>query len=115
MLNSEYKVLKYIYRHPDVSFKKLKKKFSKLNLSIVLRRQGHYLEWTKLEETQDKNGAYTGNYQFSDDSIFYVSYSGEEYIEKKQHDFWTFFFPYAITTLIAISSVIIDLLNFFCN
>lgn len=111
MLNREYKLLKYINKHPDVSFEKLKDKFPKLDTELTLRRFDDYVSWSKMEETQDENGIYTGTYRFADDSTFCISRSGEELIEKKNHDFWSFFLPYAITTLIAISSVVVNLIS----
>lgn len=112
MLNSEYKVLKYIYKHPDVTFKKLNAKFHKFeNLNTTLRRLDPYIEWSKMEESVDENNNYTGNYHFVDDSAFNISRNGEELIERKQHEFWAFFFPYAITTLIAASSVTVQIIG----
>ena len=112
MLNSEYKVLKYIYKHPEVSFKKLKCKFPKFeNLNTTLRRLDSYIEWSKMEELVDDNNIYTGNFHFVDDSTFEISREDEQLIEKKQHEFWAFFFPYAITTLIAVASVVIQIIE----
>ena len=59
-----------------------------------------------------QNGEYVG-YQITDDSTYSANRSGEELIEKKQHEFWGFFFPYAITTLIAVSSVIVQIIELF--
>lgn len=116
MLNSEYKVLKYIYKHPDVTFEKLTTKFCKFeNLNTTLRRLDSFIEWSKMEESVDENNISTGNYHFVNDSAFNISRNGEELIEQKQHEFWAFFFPYAITTLIAVSSVIVQIIELLLN
>ena len=116
MLNSEYKLLKYISKHPDVSFKKLKNKFRKFeNLTTTLRRLDTYIEWSKMEESANENNIPTGNYHFVDDSTFNISRNGEELIEKKNHEFWSFFFPYAITTLIAVASVVVQIIELLLN
>lgn len=113
MLNEEYKLLKYINKHPHITYKALVQKFDTVDIFAYSKRFGDYIEYTGLEETKDENGNFTGGFYFKDDASFYLSRPGMEYIEKKRRDFLTFFLPYAITTLIALSSVIFEILRMF--
>lgn len=45
--------------------------------------------------------------------VYICSYKAEVYIEKKNKDFKTFFFPYLVTTLIAISSLVFNFISLF--
>lgn len=64
-------------------------------------------------EEKDERGIYTGGYSIPDNANYYLSAKGLEIIEKKQHEFWSFVLPYGITTLIAISSVVAQIIDIF--
>ena len=53
---------------------------------------------------------------FDNDYVYYsLNNSGYEHLEKRQHDAWLFWFPYIVTTIIAASSVILQIANFICK
>lgn len=113
MLNEEYKIMKYIYKHKNCTYQMLESKFPKEDMYEYLVRYSSYFDGDAPTE-QMTNNVYNGEYKYASTAKVIVSHAGEEYIEHKQHEFWAFFFPYAITTLIALSSVIaqiVDLLN----
>lgn len=52
----------------------------------------------------------------NNDYIYYtLNNSGYEHLEKRQRDAWLFWFPYTVTTIIAASSVILEIINFICE
>jgi len=133
MLKREYEILKYIHTHPNCTKRTLLENFS--DLDTYHHTISHYCNIEdKLDEIRsqkeselylqaEKNGlplSMRGDYvrehmpDFNYDSsyVFYkTDFNFQEYIEKKQHDFWSFALPYGITTLIAATSVIIQLVN----
>lgn len=112
MLNKEYKMLKYIYKHKDCTYEMLENKFPEKDIFNYLRYYEEFITGDGPEE-QMENGIYNGKFTYKNDAKISISRNGEEYIEHKQHDFWAFFFPYAITTLIAISGVIAQIIGLF--
>lgn len=135
MLKKTYKILKYIYKNPNISKSELEKKFSDFgkyqscissyvsktenNVDIERKTEEELIEEayklglnnTELakyvkEHTPDNVQNITNN-----SLIFYsTNLTFEEYNEKRKHDTWLFWFPYTITTLIAIASLIAQIL-----
>ncbi len=109
MRKREYKVLKYVKRHPGVTKQRLYSKFP------FLEDDFHYINdyfWIDDLEKDVCNGLETGTSHVVDTSTYRLKHKGYEEIEKKRHDKWLFWFPYAITTIIAATSAIFQALNF---
>lgn len=129
MLNKSYKILKYIYRNPNITKEKVLKKFPEFmkyenciseyvivtdnNVDVV----GKYEEKLIMEVDQlNLNISEMSSYiernmpdikNAIDDRLilFSTNLKFDEYYEKKKHDAWLFWFPYIITTLIAIAAI----------
>lgn len=110
MTNFEYKLLKCINKHSDVKQSELEEHFknskSSQSVNSAINRISKYLY---IDDTESKTPG-----GFRDDSkIVNIKYSinlqGTEYLEKRQHDFLMFFLPYFITTLIAITNVVLGI------
>lgn len=50
-----------------------------------------------------------------DEPIIYLTIFGDDVVAKHWREFWSFILPYGITTLIATTTVIIQILNFICE
>lgn len=110
MLKAEYKILKYIKKHEGLSAKSLTKKFPYIDDYYFRIKQ--YIEEEPAiniynEQICDKKGLR------HDEKVICITLSGEEVLEKKQHEFWAFVLPYGITTLIAVSSVVAQIIDIF--
>lgn len=126
MLKKTYKILKYIYKNLNISKSELEKKFSdfeKYQSCIT----AYVTKIDKNENCLDKfvaeaqslgltNGELNqyvsermANVQDIDDDLlilYSTNLTFDEYHEKRKHDTWLFWFPYTITTLIAIASLL---------
>lgn len=109
MLNYEYKVLKYINKHPNIAYKELKLHFVKYDVDDVVHFLNGYVCFTDKNLAIDEHGNDTGENARDGESTIHISHYGNEYIEHKRHEFWAFFFPYMITTVIAITSIAISM------
>lgn len=112
MLKREIKVLKYVKKHPDATRKVLYQKFPFLEDDYCYVRKYLMVEG---EEPVFYEGLDTGTTQLTDNSTYRLSHEGEQFFKDKSDKFWSFILPYGITTFIALSSVIIQILNFICN
>lgn len=130
MLKKTYKILKYIYKNPNISKSELEKKFSdfekyqscissyvsvkdtnkdieeetRSKLNLECQKLG-----LKIVESAEYVSKHMANVQnITDDSLIFYStnLTFDEYYEKRKHDTWLFWFPYTITTLIAIASLL---------
>lgn len=130
MLKKTYKILKYIYKNPNISKSELEKKFSdfekyqscissyvsvndtnkdieeetRSKLNLECQKLG-----LKIGESAEYVSKHMANVQnITDDSLIFYStnLTFDEYHEKRKHDTWFFWFPYTITTLIAIASLL---------
>lgn len=108
MLKREIKVLKYIKKHPDVTHKNLCKKFSSFKDDYNQISQYVSISNPKLITI---NGLETGETQADDTSTYQLNRKGELFFEDKSNKFWNFVLPYTITTIIAISSLIAQILK----
>lgn len=63
MLNSEYKVLKYINHHENCTYQKLKTKFCKEDIDQILQYIDEYIGGDSKKE-QIVNGKYTGVFMY---------------------------------------------------
>lgn len=128
MIKQHYKVLKYIHRHKKISKAELLKKFPFFESCLT-----YISEYVYVEDENEKNQnaikdslvikakelnlniGQTSEYinanmpelPYDDSLVFYFTkLSFQEYLEKKRHDAWLFWFPYTITTIIAAISAI---------
>lgn len=140
MLKQQYRILKYIYKNPEIKKSALLQKFpdfEKYERSIsefVFQNDSNQdiVEKTRdqLIHEADKKGlsvaqinAYVNNnmpkdiQNITDYSLITYSTNLEfqKFFEKKRHDTLIFWFPYAITTLIAFSSIIIQLIRLYLD
>lgn len=135
MLKKTYKILKYIYKNPNISKSELEKKFSdfekyqscissyvsvndtnedieeetRSKLNLECQKLG-----LKIGESAEYVSKHMANVQnITDDSLIFYStnLTFDEYYEKRKHDTWFFWFPYTITTLIAIASLLVQILG----
>lgn len=134
MLKKTYKILKYIYKNPNISKSELEKKFSDFEkyqscissyVSIndtnedIEEETRHKLNLEcqklglKIGESAEYVSKHMANVQnITDDSLILYStnITFDEYHEKHKRDTWLFWFPYTITTLIAIASLLAQIL-----
>ena len=111
--NSDYKILKYIYRHPYITTSELLKSFQPQN-SDVFKMRLHFL-WS---ENYISNRVYSNDRDYDateqrgnfDVSHFVVLPQACVIIEERRRNFISFIVPYAITTLIAIASLVTNLI-----
>lgn len=128
MTKQHYKVLKYIHKHQPIRKSDVLKKFPDFEKYLT-----HISEYLDIEdqnkdiqksvesqlvkeakelglnvgETSEYIQSYMPNDNPNDSYIFYsTKLLFQEYLEKKRHDAWLFWFPYIITTIIAIASLI---------
>ncbi len=115
MRTRDYRVLKYIKRHPEVTRENLYKKFD------FLEKDYEYVSpYLKIDNKQRivEDGMDTGKEEVVGSSTYVLNHAGYEKLEKKRHDTWLFWFPYVITTIIATISAtptIVKIVKFICN
>ena len=112
-LTREIKILMYIHRHKAVTGKQLTKKFPDID-NFYHRLKKEYVREEKAKDVLPKS--YLVRKHISDDEpIISLTIYGDDIALKRRHEFWNFILPYGITTIIAASSAIIQILNFICN
>ncbi len=129
MLNKSYKILKYIYRNPNITKEKVLKKFpefmkyekciseyvivtdnnvdivEKYEEKLIMEADQLNLNISEMSSYIERNMPDIKNV-IDDRLILYsTNLKFDEYYEKKKHDAWLFWFPYIITTLIAIAAI----------
>lgn len=135
MLKTTYKILKYIYKHPSTTRATLLNNFSdfktyentindyvtKVDKNRDLEQEAVeklFEEASRLNMPIGEQSEYVRNHMpdiqnVTDNSL--ISYSTnlnfEEHLEKRRHDRWLFWFPYIVTTVIAIVSVVVQIIN----
>lgn len=112
-LAREIKILSYIRRHTAVTGKQLTKKFPDIDEYFYHLKEKNICveEAVSIYSKEDRD-----KMKISDDEpIIYLTIYGDDVVLKHRHEFWHFILPYGITTFIALSSVIIQILNFICN
>lgn len=110
MLKYEYKILKYIYRHEGKSAKQLTEKFPYID-DYYFRIKKYLDEEPAINIYSESVCAKKGLDE--NETVICINLEGEEIVERKRHEFWSFFFPYAITTLVALASVIAQIAPLF--
>lgn len=108
MLKREISTLKYIKKHPNVTKATLYQKFPFLENDFMYI--SHYISISGEEEIME-NGLYTGECKSVDSSTYRLNRAGEQYFEDKRHEWLSFILPYGITTLIAVSSVVAQIIS----
>ena len=130
MLKKSFKILKYIYKNPGVTKERLVQRFPEFDkyrkfisdYVIVedknINIESEYEEKLLLEaQKKNLNISETAEYvnnnmldilnAIDDKQIFYsVNLNFNEFYEKKKHEACLFWFPYIITTLIALFALI---------
>jgi hypothetical protein len=91
-----YKLLKWFYSNKVISVH-----------SVIQDERLHYLMKNNFVEnnscnTQDEYGEPIYD-------SYKITITGNAYVEQKRHNFWGFILPYAITTLLAVASIIAQL------
>lgn len=128
MLNREYRILKYIYKHPKITKLKLLQKFhdfeeyqtsiseyvfeenknkddiSETRDCLVNQALDAEMSIGEISEYVKKNMPDIENIVDNSLIFFSTKKSFKEYLEKRRHDRWLFLFPYAITTMISFIS-----------
>lgn len=126
MIKQHYRVLKYIHKHKGIDKAKLLKRFPDFEDSLIYISKYLYVEdenkkdleiikghlskkanELKLNSNQRLEYIESNMLKFTyDDSVVFYStkLSFQEYLEKKRHDTWLFWFPYTVTTVIAVIS-----------
>lgn len=102
-------MLKFIKKKKRVSEAVLLEKFNdfdskRMNFSLLIVRtdEGEKEFEEKFEEEYEENPS----------KVFYtLSREGYQYFDDKTHERWLFWFPYTITTLIAIASLLAQILG----
>lgn len=110
---NEMKVLKYIKRHENTTKKELCEKFN--FFEDVYNQICCYAPYSGDQPVIDKNGNETGEYVWNDSSTFSLNRQGIEFFQKRRNEAWVRWFPYAITTLIALSSIIIQVIRLYLD
>lgn len=110
MLKIEYKILKHIYKHGGISEASLSSKFKKHDIEHILPDIADYICADNKAMIYDDDGNPTLEYSPTPESLYRLNKSGNEYVERRKHEFRMFFFPYLITTAIAITSLLTQLL-----
>lgn len=129
MLNKSYKILKYIYHNPNITKEEILKKFPEFekykncileyvlvadnNIDIVgTYEEKLFKEADRLNLNVSEKSSYIEENMPDEENVIdnkLILYSTnlkfDEYYEKKIHDAWLFWFPYTVTTLIAIAAL----------
>lgn len=105
----EIKVLKYIKKHQPVTKKQLYSKFPFLESDF--RFISEYVTINGTEYLTDSSGYDTGEWVVVETSTYTLNRNGRIFFEKQREKFWAFWLPYGITTIIAISSLIINIIG----
>lgn len=129
MLNKSYKILKCIYHNPNITKEEILNKFPEFekyknciseyvyitdnNIDIVgTYEEKLILEAERLNLNVSEMSSYIEENMPDEENVIdnkLILYSTnlkfDEYYEKKIHDAWLFWFPYTVTTLIAIASL----------
>lgn len=130
MLKAAYKILKYINQNPNVSKLKLQEKFSdfekyetyiseyvfKTNNNVdieqnteeklILKAQNLGFDISQTSKYIKENMENIKNVTDNGLILYSTNLRFDEYKENQTYNAWLFWFPYTITTLIAIASII---------
>lgn len=133
MLKKSYKILKYIYKNPNISKSELLRKFPDFeiyaqcvsayvykidnNQNIVrdiedqtcfeMANKGYNL--SEISDYISKSASNMQNITDSNLITYSTNFKFEDYFEKRKHEKWFFWLPYSITTFIAIISLIVQI------
>ena len=128
MLKETYRILKYIYKNPQITKSELLAKFpdfekykstikpytikddknedkeANAELKLIQEASAQHLSNINVEKYVKKNMPDVKN--ITDNSLicYSTNFVFEEYMERRRHEAWLFWFPYTITTIIAVIS-----------
>lgn len=105
----EIKVLKYIKRYQPVTKKQLYSRFPFLESDF--RFISEYITITGKELFVDNFGHDTGEWVTVDTSTYTLNRNGRIFFEQRREKLLSFWLPYGITTIIAISSLVIQFIK----
>lgn len=129
MLKKSYKILKYIYRNPAISKRKISQRFpdfekyehtisgyviivdnnvdieQECEEKLVLEANEKGLNLSEQADYIRKNMKNVNNIYDRELVLYSTNLKFDEYREKKRHDILLFWVPYIITTIIAIISI----------
>lgn len=112
----EIKILKYIYWRKVVTNKQLSKRFHDIDYYY------EHLKTKYIHEDAAKlvlfDSVRKRKHIPDDEPVFYLTIYGDDVVVNNRHQFWGFFFPYVITTIIALISAaptIHKIINYFCR
>lgn len=100
-----YKLLKHLYRVESIKkcevdpFTGHDPKKGENLYTAYLRKAGYIEPRTVGEKVE--NGEFISGVEFWD-----ITLDGRDYIEKRRKDFWMFWLPYGITTIIALAALL---------
>ena len=98
------KILGYIHRRKVVTSKQLTKRFKDIDDYYDILKRDYVIEKTAKEILKKE---YMEKKRIPEDEpVFYLSIYGIDIVLKRRREFWGFLLPYAITTIIAITSLI---------
>lgn len=106
----EIKILSYIRRHTAVTRKQLTKRFPDID-EYYTRLEKEYIREDKAENIYLKCDLIKKSIP-DDEPIISLTIYGDDVVMRHKHEFWAFVLPYSITTIIAASSVILEIINF---
>lgn len=119
----ELKILKYIKKNAPVAEPELTSKFydfehdryyisslidrRDLNEEERQRREAEYYQNIDKDIPVGQQKPYEADFEYSPYHVFYsLTRAGQQYFDDKRRDAWSHWFPYTITTIIAIASLI---------
>lgn len=98
------KILGYIHRRKVVTSKQLTKRFKDIDDYYDILKRDYVIEKTAKEILKKE---YMEKKRIPENEpVFYLSIYGIDIVLKRRREFWGFLLPYAITTIIAITSLI---------
>lgn len=124
LTKEEYRILKYVQKHNHISKSELVREFPHLSNIVWKKHIDMFLEEVddnrrifeeKCKEIEEENvmRILSGLDQIPDPELsdnpnnvfYYLNFAGREKLESYNRDFWRFWVPWVITTLIAAASL----------
>lgn len=103
-----YKLLKTLYKADHLTYAEIDKVLKMNTPESQLNKYSQNLLRGKLIDQHFVSIDDNGDYVYDG---FEINLAGRAYVEDKRYKFWSFFFPYVITTLIAIMSLLSTIIS----
>lgn len=111
--NYQFRLLKYLHRHPYISYQDLLAAYinkgtrQRLDNALFKFNCGDLLELTPFRSNEEDTGErYDIGSALSNNMHLVLSERGQAIVQERLHQFWIFAIPYALTTIIALGSLI---------